>query len=269
MNSALITDVIQARREALNAHPIYAAIGGIEDLRCFMEHHVYSVWDFMSLVKYLQGIVAPARSPWLPARDTAVRRFINELVLEEESDQGLPDGAGAQGFISHFELYCGAMREIGADSDTALAFVERLYHEDIDTVLAQAPIPEPARRFTRITFDFIASGKPHVVAAALALGREHIIPDMFRALLGRSGVSEGEAPAFHYYLERHIHLDEDSHAPMSLRLLDELCGGDPVKFDEAMAAAVQAIDARIAFWDGVLAAIVSRPAVSARARARY
>lgn len=268
MNSTLITDAIQARREALNAHPIYAAIGDIEDLRCFMEHHVYSVWDFMSLVKYLQGIVAPARCPWLPARDTAVRRFINELVLEEESDQGLPDEAGTQGFISHFELYCGAMREIGADSDTALAFVDRLHHEDIGTVLAQAPIPEPARRFTRITFDFIASGKPHVVAAALALGREHIIPDMFRALLGRSGVSADEAPAFHYYLERHVHLDEDSHAPMSLRLLDGLCGGDPVKFDEAMAAALQAIDARIAFWDGVLAAIESRPAVSARARAR-
>lgn len=266
MNSLQIADAIQSRRDALNAHPIYAAIGGIEDLRVFMEHHVYSVFDFMSLVKYLQGIVAPARHPWLPARDTAVRRFINELVLEEESDQGLPDATGVQGYTSHFELYCSAMREIGARGDTALAFVGRLYHEDIDTVLAQAPIPEPARRFTRVTFDFIASGKPHVVAAALALGREHIIPDMFRALLDRSGVGADEAPAFHYYLERHVHLDEGSHAPMSLRLLDGLCGGDPVRLDEALAAAVRAIDARIAFWDGVLEAIASRPGVSARAR---
>lgn len=268
MNSAAITDAIQSRREALNAHPIYAAIGGIEDLRGFMEHHVYSVWDFMSLVKYLQGVVAPARHPWLPARDTAVRRFINELVLEEESDQGPPDAAGAQAYTSHFELYCSAMREIGADSGTALAFVGRLHHEDIDAALAQAPIPEPARSFMRATFGFIASGKPHVVAAALALGREHIIPDMFRALLERGGVGADAAPAFHYYLERHVHLDEGSHAPMSLRMLDELCGDDPRRYEEALAAARQAIDARIAFWDGVLEAISSRSAVAARARAQ-
>lgn len=267
MSSVLSADIIQAQRQVLDAHPVYAAIGCIEDLQCFMEHHVYSVWDFMSLIKYLQSVVAPTRYPWLPARDTAVRRFINELVLEEESDQGMPGGAEMQSFTSHFELYCGAMREIGANSAQVLAFVERLQHEDIDTALAQAPIPEPARRFTRTTFDFIASGKPHVVAAALALGREHIIPGMFRAFLGRIGVSEREAPSFHYYLKRHIHLDEDFHAPLSLRLLEQLCGGDPVRIEAATAAARQAIEARIAFWDGVLAAIESRSGDAARARA--
>lgn len=50
-----------------------------------------------------------------------------------------------------------------------------------------------AAQFMRSTFDFIASGKPHVVGAA-----------------------------FHYYLERHIHLDEDFHGPLSLRMVNEL-----------------------------------------------
>lgn len=268
MHSTLTADVIRPQRQDLEAHPVYAAIASMEDLQCFMEHHVYSVWDFMSLVKFLQGVVAPSRSPWLPARDTAVRRFINELVLEEESDQGMPGSADAQGFTSHFELYCGAMREIGARSDDVLAFVERLQHEDIDTALAQAPIPEPARRFMRTTFGFIASGKPHVVAAALALGREHIIPDMFRAVLGRSGVNGHQAPMFHYYLNRHVHLDEDMHGPLSLRLLEQLCAGDPQKIDEAVAAARQAIEARIAFWDGVLEAIETRRGASVRVRAQ-
>jgi hypothetical protein len=63
---------------------------------------------------------------------------------------------------------------------------------------------------------------------------------------------------FHYYLKRHIHLDEDFHAPLSLRLLDALCGGDPLKVAEARAAAIQAVEARVEFWDGVLAALPSQ-----------
>lgn len=257
MHGTISSAVIESQREALEQHPVYAAIDGLDELACFMEHHVFSVWDFMSLVKYLQGVVAPTRCPWLPARDTAVRRFINELVLEEESDEAQADG-GEPRFTSHFELYCAAMREVGARTDTVEVFVERLHYDDIDNMLAHAPMPEPARRFTRTTFGFIASGKPHVVAAALALGREHIIPDMFRAILARSGVNEEQAPSFYYYLNRHIHLDEGMHAPLSLRLLNELCAGDAVKIAEATAAAQQAIAARIAFWDGVLAAITAR-----------
>lgn len=262
MHGTISAAVIASQREALEQHPVYAAIDGLDDLACFMEHHVFSVWDFMSLVKYLQGVVAPARCPWLPAKDTAVRRFINELVLEEESDEA-PSAGGEPRYSSHFELYCEAMREVGARSHGVEAFVSRLQHEDIDSALAQAPMPEPARRFTRTTFDFIASDKPHVVAAALALGREHIIPDMFRAILARTGVNEAQAPSFHYYLHRHIHLDEGQHAPLSLRLLNELCDGDAVKIAEATAAAEQAIAARIAFWDGVLAALTARKLAAA------
>jgi hypothetical protein len=95
------------------------------------------------------------------------------------------------------------------------------------------------------------------VAAALALGREHVIPSMFRAFLARMAVSEHEAPTFHHYLKRHIHLDEDFHAPLSIRLLEGLCAGDAVRLAEAEAAATAAIEARIRFWDGVLAALPS------------
>jgi hypothetical protein len=39
------------------------------------------------------------------------------------------------------------------------------------------------------------------------------------------------------YVVRHIHLDEDAHAPLSLRLLNPLCGGDRQRTDEGVAAA--------------------------------
>lgn len=242
-------------QEALEDHPIYAAIATLDDLRCFMEHHVYSVWDFMSLVKFLQSVVAPATPPWVPRGNGDVRRFINELVLEEESDE---DPAGG-GHSSHFEIYLGAMQEIGADTTAVRAFVERVRAHGVASALDACAIPEPSRAFTRTTFAFIDAGGAHRAAAALALGREHVIPGMFRAILARIGVDAQDAPIFHSYLNRHIHLDEDFHAPLSLRLLASLCT-DAAKTDEATEAARQAVAARLAFWDGVLATIRARRA---------
>jgi hypothetical protein len=248
----LNADFIEPLRVKLEAHPIYAAVQSVDDLRVFMQHHVYSVWDFMSLIKYLQHQVAPARWPWTPGGDASVQRFINELVLEEETDIALP---GQDGFTSHYLLYLAAMREVGADAETPARFVQMAGEQGIDTALASGLAPAPSASFTRTTFDFIASGKSHAVAAALALGREHVIPSMFRAFLARMAVSESQAPSFHYYLNRHVHLDEDFHAPLSLRLLAALCGGDPGKWREAEAAAESAVNARLQFWDGVLAAL--------------
>ncbi len=255
MTVAFEPEFIAGLRERLERHPIYASLRTLDDLRVFMAHHVHSVWDFMSLIKYLQHAVAPARWPWTPGRDATIQRFINELVLEEETDEAGPAHPGE--FASHFQLYLGAMREIGADAERPARFVEIAGREGIEVALRRAPPPPPALAFTRATFDFIAGGRAHEVAAALALGREHIIPAMFRALLARMAVSEEQAPTFHYYLHRHIHLDEDFHAPLSLRLLEGLCGGDAGKIAEARAAALRAVDARMAFWDGVLAALPS------------
>lgn len=257
MSSPISEATIQSFRGDLENHPVYAAVHDIADLRRFMEHHVYSVWDFMSLIKYLQSVVAPARFPWTPEGDGNIRRFINELVLEEESDEAIRGAGEPEAFMSHFELYCGAMEEIGADNRPVLAFVDTVRRKGIEAALALPGIPEPSRTFTTSTFNFIRSGKPHQVAAALALGREHIIPCMFRSFLERIGVSEADAPSFHYYLKRHIHLDEDFHAPLSLRLLNALCRDEKDR-DEAEAAARQAVQARVTFWTGVQEAL--RPA---------
>lgn len=250
MAEAITQVTIHEFATQLAAHPIYSALESLEDLQGFMEHHIYSVWDFMSLIKYLQAAVAPTTVPWLPRGDSAIRRFINELVLEEESDQ-LPDG----GYSSHVALYLRAMAEIGANTQPFYSFLEKVELVGVDTALELAIVPPPSRAFSRQTFDFLSSQQAHQVAAALALGREHIIPTMFRSFLARMQVSEGDAPIFHFYLKRHVHLDEDIHAPLSLRLLNSLCAGDAEKTQQAIHAAQQAVQARLQFWDGVLAAI--------------
>ncbi len=248
---------IAPQRARLEGHPVYGALKTPENLKTFMEHHVFSVWDFMSLTKFLQGAIAPTAFPWAPPEDPLVARFINEIVLEEESDQNAPvtDDTDEPAFLSHFELYCRAMEEVGAKPATVRRFVKVAADSGIDAALALGIAPQASATFSKTTFTFIETGEPHVVAAAFAFGREHIIPAMFRSFLGEMSVTRHVAPAFHYYLERHIHLDEDFHGPLSMRMVEHLIGGDPVKAREAETAAQRAIEARIDFWDGVLAAL--------------
>ncbi|MBK1705472.1 DUF3050 domain-containing protein [Halochromatium glycolicum] len=248
---------IQPLIEELNQHPIYSELKDIDDLRVFMSHHAFSVWDFMSLIKYLQATLAPTEVPWVPRGDAAVRYFINQLTLEEESDSIDNDAAGVR-YSSHFEFYCRAMHEIGADGDNPKRFIALVEEQGLDAALYSDLVPLPSRYFTETTFCFIREDKPHAVAAALAVGRERVIPQMFRSLLDKMGITAQDAPAFHHYLNRHIHLDEDFHGPLSMSMLDQLCGDDPERLEEATIAAEEAICARIRFWDGVLEAVRTR-----------
>ncbi len=246
----IIETAIAPARARLLKHPIYKSLKSIEDVRVFMGHHVFAVWDFMSLLKGLQRALTSVELPWRPVGSASARRFINSIVLEEESDavDGRP--------FSHYELYAEAMREVGADPapcDKLIAKARSL--DDLPAALKARDIPPAARAFVKATFGFIATGKPHVIAAAFTFGREEPIPDMFRALLARIEKRGAKVETLKLYLERHIHLDEGEHGPMAEQMLAELCGDDPVKWAEAAEAAVAAIEARLALWDGVVAAI--------------
>jgi hypothetical protein len=215
----------------------------------------------MSLLKHLQGAIAPVSVPWQPTGDaasTAAQRLINEIVVGEETDEGLPSRSGHPSFVSHFDLYLGAMEEVGADTRPVRVFLKLVKKLGVIQALQCADIPEPSRRFMTSTFDFIATGRTHVVGAAFALGREQVIPGMFRALLADLGISKKKAPLFHYYLERHIHLDGESHGPLSLNLLEYLCGQSVTKRRAVEAAARKAVSARVLLWDQVYDQLATR-----------
>lgn len=148
-----------------------------------------------------------------------------------------------------------SMSEVGADVEPCRRFLRSVVNEGLDMALELPCVPDPSRAFTRATFDIIRSKEPHKIAAAFALGRESIIPDMFREILSKAEVPEDSIPTFHYYLNRHVELDEGQHGPMAMRLLNSLCGGEECKVREAIHAAEQAIEARIKLWDGILVSI--------------
>jgi len=233
-------------RERLTAHPLYAAIRTQDDLRVFMESHVFAVWDFMSLLKALQQKLTCVSVPWVPTKFAASRRFVNEIVLGEESDEfeGRP--------VSHFEVYLEAMQECGADTRAVSALVESARGGALDLV----GVPEAAAGFVAKTFEVIRTGSLAAQAAAFTFGREDVIPDMFRELVRElNRESAGELSKFVWYLERHIEVDGEDHGPLSLRMVSDLCGEDAGLWEEAACAAEAAIEARLGLWDGILAGI--------------
>lgn len=247
-------------RNRLLSHPLYASLRTLDDVRVFMAHHVFAVWDFMSLLKTLQHGLTGLAVPWRPVGDPTVRRFVNELVLGEESDVD-PRG----GSISHFELYLDAMREAGADVGPITRLIGALQDgASLDHAFTRAQAPPSAETFVRHTFRIIDAGALHRIAAAFTLGREDVIPGMFVALVAELDRRHpGRLGLFRAYLDRHIVLDTDEHGPIARRMLAQTCADDPDRHAEAELVGVDVLRARIALWDGTLAAVRERP-VSAR-----
>jgi len=239
--------LIQAPTELTLSDHVYEpklVIGSHSELRFFMENHVYAVWDFMSLLKYLQDTVAPTNVPWHPPKDPVAARLINEIVLDEESDSHALPAASNAGPSSHFELYLLAMQEVGADIGPVTEFIDLVRGRGVNQAIAKAEIPIAAKRFMQFTFSVIHWDEPHLVAAAFCVGREEWLPGHFQNLLAEIGVREDDAPAFHTYLRRHVDLDSNDHGPAAKQLLATLCDGDPVKTAGAKKIARDSIKAR-------------------------
>src|SRR5258708_18408118 len=190
--SLIVNKRVETLKEKLTGHTIYESVKTLPDLRCFMEHHIYAVWDFMSLLKALQRAVAPAQTPWMPSPRPEMRRFINEIVLGEECDEYTIDGT--RRFISHFELYLLAMEEVKADTKPIRQFIAVVNENGIESALSLPAVPQPAIEFVRSTFHFVAEQKDHCTASAFPFGREDLVPAMFGALLRRMKISEDMTP---------------------------------------------------------------------------
>ena len=239
---------IQPLRHTLQEHPLYQSLNSLKDVAIFMELHVYAVWDFMSLLKSLQQQLTCVSLPWVAPKNPTLSRFINEIVMGEESDidlNGTP--------ISHYQMYLDAMKEVGASTDGVNNFINLLKNDmPVIEAIRKVPLQPAVKDFLNFTFETIATGKPHLVAAAFTFGREDLIPDMFIEIVGKAAKKNAtNYPRFMYYLNRHIEIDGDEHGPLSLKMVSELCGEDALKWQEATEVSQKALAVRIALWDAI------------------
>lgn len=245
---------IDELRDRLITHPLYETLANLDHLRLFMENHVFAVWDFMSIVKSLQRDLTCISVPWRPVEDVQSARLINEIVLQEESDD-LPDGS----FGSHFQLYLEAMEEAGADTEKIRRFIRALSEgESVRSSLDMAETPLPAKGFVETTFGLLSGTPLHIRAAALFYGREDLIPNMFEAMVREMHESGEPCGKFVYYLNRHIQLDGEEHSHFAEDLLMRACAGDPYRREESRQTAIRVLRARLTFWDGILSSVPPR-----------
>jgi hypothetical protein len=242
---------ISSQRARLLAHPIYATVVTLPLLRRFMSRHVYAVWDFMCLAKRLQRDLTSVDTLWRPPARPSLARFINSVILCEESDVD-PEGRAA----SHFDLYVAAMTEIGAPSDDVRQFLRMVEDgADVQTALAAAGAPPAVRAFVTHTLDTVERGTTIEALSSFLFGREDLIPEMF-ARFCREWDESRDARLFTYYVHRHIEVDGDDHAPAAQRALAEIAGSDDHAWLTAGRAAESAISARIKLWDGIYSELV-------------
>lgn len=242
---------IDPLRQQLIRHTVYAETNNTVRLRTFMEHHVYAVWDFMSLLKSLQRHLTGIELPWLPVGNAETRYLINEIVLGEESDV---DEQGNR--CSHFELYLRAMEEAGCNLQPINTLIGQLTAKaPLEESLQKAHAPLASANFVQSTFAVVHNNKPHVQAAVFTFGREDLIPGMFLTFVSElNKQTDNQFRTLKYYLERHIEVDGEHHSQLAYRMTEELNGTDAVKWQEATEAVKTALLHRIQLWDAIAGA---------------
>lgn len=240
---------LESLTKQATGHQVFKRLTSLENARVFMQHHVYCVWNFQSLLKRVQRDFTCQTTPWMPIGNPEARRLINEIVLEEESDMHPTLGA-----LSHYELYRQAMEQAGCDVTVLDAFMTDMSEtHDLMRTVRSSSIPSTVKEFLEQDFRVILHGNTHKVLALFTLCREEAVPSFFLPMVKTLNEGVGDRlELFVYYLNRHIEVDGDRHGPASRRMLDEACGDDDNMWREAYATAIENMTLRIGIWDGIL-----------------
>ena len=239
--------VIEELKQLLASHKLFSNTLNADQIRQFMESHIFSVWGFMSLLKGLQSGITVNDIPWMPNQNTrnGLTNFINEIVLCEESDY-IDD----IGYISHFEIYLLAMDKMNADTSQIILLTEKLKNEGYNKKLIdELSIYDEVKDFVKFDLDVALSRNLPKIIGSFTLGREKVIPNMFSYIINCIE-NNNSTKNLLTYLDRHINIDGDRHGPLSIKLLDTICDTDHA-YALAYNSGITSLQLRLKVWDKI------------------
>ena len=239
--------VIDELRQLLASHKLFSNTLNADQIRHFMESHIFSVWGFMSLLKALQSGITVNNIPWMPNQNTknGLTNFINEIVLCEESDD-----IDNIGYISHFEIYLLAMDKINADPSQINFLTKKLKSEKYNKkMIEELNIYDEVKEFIKFDLDVALSKNLPKIVGSFTLGREKVIPNMFSYIITCIEYSNSTKNLL-TYLKRHVNIDGDRHGPLSIKLLDTICDTDEA-YAIAYNSGITSLKLRLKVWDRI------------------
>ena len=273
---AAIETRIAPLRKRLRQHRIYESLKSLDDVRRFMEVHVFALWDFMHLVKCLHRAPSTAEATCPPKKrfkkSAGVQSLVDEMVQNYANDL---NERGER--MATFRMYLDAMEQLGAETKCVASFLGDcgdcgdLRAGDLGPVVGPSLLscraPRGAADFTAYTCQVIDSSKDHKVAASLVFGRQSLIVDALLRALGEVERREGtRVDKFRFLLSKYKSLYANNWPALSYQVLVELCGYSDEKWKEAEEAAVGALKARIALWDATHDYLVFRRPILERSK---
>jgi hypothetical protein len=213
------TQALRQIASDIENHDVFRKLNNIHNIRIYSEYQIWSVWDFMSILKCVQNFIFTNDILWLPPINPYVAHLLYSILDTEETDKGDDKG---ETFASHFQSFIAAMKQINADLGPIDRFLTSIKEEkNFEKAVEAAPIPKGPKEFLQINHAIIKES-PLNALALITLTREHFLPSVFTSLLKYlDPKDEDDVSLFIWYHKRHIELDRDTHAPMSLKIFKE------------------------------------------------
>lgn len=233
---------IQSLQQSLAQHSLYQSLDSIDKLKIFMVYDCLALWTSMTLLKSLQQRVTCIYLPWYPSpHSPEVVRFVNELVLFEESD--LDDTGHA---MSHFETYYFIMKGMKTDTSALDSFLSTGEFESL---------PLGAQAYVKHLVELAFNGTDEEVAASLFLAREKILPRLYTQLKNALLKNGLRCQNLDNLLQRQIEVGSARHAPFAQVCFDLICDNDKHKKIRAMRSAKTTLELQLLLWNSAQRAV--------------